>query len=245
MYGYWGYLAVMLICLLISGYASGKVRSAYTKYDQIRCSSGLTGHDAAVRLLSANQLFGIAVGKVGGLLSDHYQPAKHIVNLSESTHDSASVAAVAVAAHEVGHVVQNKKGYFPYRIRAAIVPVVNIGSRLAVPLVLIGLLLGGGVIIAGRSDWGYTLAMTGVLLYGLSVLFALVTLPVEFNASRRAKEMLLEQGVLNREELPGAEAVLSAAAMTYLASLLVSLVSFLRFLFLVLSVFGRRNNNRA
>lgn len=245
MYSYWGYLSVMLICLLISGYASGKVRSAYAKYDQIRCSSGLTGHDAAIRLLNANQLSGIAVGKVGGLLSDHYHPAKHIVNLSESTHDRASVAAVAVAAHEVGHVVQNKKRYFPYRIRTAIVPVVNIGSRLAVPLVLIGLLLGGGVIVARQSDLGYTLAMTGVLLYGLSVLFALVTLPVEFNASRRAKEMLLEQGVLRREELSGADAVLSAAAMTYLASLLVALVSFLRFLFLVLSVFGRRNSHRA
>ena len=234
----------MLVCLLISGYASGKVRSAYSKYDQVRCSSGMTGHDTAVQLLKANQLSDISVGKVGGLLSDHYHPSKNAVNLSESTYDSPSVAAVAVAAHEIGHVLQNKKGYLPYRVRTAIVPAVNLGSRLAIPLVLIGILMETGVAAAGRSDLGYTLAMTGVLLYGLSVLFALVTLPVEYNASRRAKEMLLAEGILTHEELPGAEAVLSAAAMTYLASLLVSLVYFLRFLFLVMSVFGRRNSRR-
>ena len=233
----------MLVCLLLSMYASGKVRSAYAKFDQVPCSSGMTGHDAAVRLLHSNHLSGITVGKVGGLLSDHYHPGKNTVNLSEDTYHSRSVAAVAVAAHEIGHVAQNHTGYTPYRIRTAIVPVVNFGSRLAVPLVLIGLLLGSGV-AAGRSNLGYTLAMTGVVLYGLSVVFALVTLPVEFNASRRAKEMLVTQGILKQEELQGAEAVLSAAAMTYLASLLVALISFLRFLFLVLSAFGRRNTRR-
>ena len=245
LYHYWWYLTAMLVCLLISGYASGKVRSAYAKFDQVRCSSGLTGHDAAIRLLRANQLSGISVGKVGGQLSDHYHPDKHVVNLSESTYDSPSVAAVAVAAHEIGHVLQNENGYWPYRVRAAIVPAVNLGSRLAVPLVLIGILLETGVAAAGGSDLGYTLAMTGVFLYGLSVLFALVTLPVEYNASRRAKQMLLENGILTQAELPGADTVLSAAAMTYLASLLVSLVYFLRFLFYVLSVFERKNSKRS
>jgi len=244
LYSYWGYLAAMLVCLLLSGYAGGKVRSTYAKYDQVRCRSGMTGQDTAVRLLQSNQISGIAVGKISGVLSDHYHPVKGIVNLSEDTYQSCSVAAVAVAAHEIGHVVQNRQGYLPYRIRTAIVPMVNFGSRLAVPLVLGGLLLGGGVAAAGNSNLGYTLAMTGVLLYGLSVVFALVTLPVEYNASRRAKEMLLTQGILSQEELPGAEAVLSAAAMTYLASLLVSLVSFLRFLLLVLSAFGRRSTRR-
>lgn len=244
MYFDWGYLAAMLFCLLLSGYASGKVRSAYGKYDQVRCASGLTGHDTAVRLLRANGVQDISVGKVGGELTDHYHPAKQVVNLSQSTSGSASVAAVAVAAHEIGHVLQNKRGYLPYRIRTAIVPVVNFGSRLAMPLVLIGILLGGGTMLAGRSDLGYTLAMTGVFLYGFSVLFALVTLPVEYNASRRAKAMLMENNILRAEEMEGAEKVLSAAAMTYLASLLVSLVSFLRFLLMVLSVFGRRNNRR-
>ena len=241
----WRYLAAILVCLLVSGYAGGKVRSTYAKYDRVRCSSGMTGHDAAVRLLQAGQITDITVGKTGGVLSDHYHPVKHTVNLSESTYGSASVAAVAVAAHEVGHVLQNKWGYLPYRFRTAIVPVVNLGSGLAVPLVLIGVLLQTGVAVAGRSDLGYTLAVTGVVLYGFSVLFALVTLPVEYNASRRAKDMLLAEGVLTEAELPGAEAVLSAAAMTYLASLLVSLVSFLRFLFLVLSVFGHGRRTRS
>ncbi len=240
----WGYLAAMLLCLLLSGYASGKVRSTYGKYDQVRCKSGMTGHEAAVRLLRANGVQDISVGKVGGELTDHYHPAKRVVNLSDSSSGSASVAAVAVAAHEIGHVLQNKRGYWPYRVRTAIVPVVNFGSRLAVPLVLIGILLGTGTMLAGKSDLGYTLAMTGVFLYGFSVLFALVTLPVEYNASRRAKAMLMENNILRAEEMEGAENVLSAAAMTYLASLLVSLVSFLRFLLMVLSVFGRRNNRR-
>ena len=240
----WGYLAAMLICLLLSGYASNKVRSTYGKYDQVRCASGMTGHDTAVRLLRANGVQDISVGKVGGQLTDHYHPAKQVVNLSESTSGSASVAAVAVAAHEIGHVLQNKRGYLPYRLRTAIVPAVNFGSRLAVPLVLIGILLGSGTMLAGDSNLGYTLAMTGVFLYGFSVLFALVTLPVEYNASRRAKAMLMENNILRAEELEGADKVLSAAAMTYLASLLVSLVSFLRFLLMVLSIFGRRNNRR-
>ena len=244
MYSYWGYLPIMLIGLLISMYASGKVRSTYAKFDQIPCRSGITGHDAVVRLLRSQQIPEISVGKVGGLLTDHYHPGKQVINLSDGTYNSHSIAAVAVAAHEVGHAVQNKAGYGPYRLRTAIVPVVNFGSRLAVPLVLVGFLLSGGISAAGRSDLGYTLAMTGVVLYGLSVVFALVTLPVEYNASRRAKEMMLAQGILTQEELPGADAVLSAAAMTYLASLLVSLLSFLRFLFLVLSVFGRRNTRR-
>ena len=241
----WGFLAAMLVCLLLAGAASGKVRSAYAKYDQIRCRSGTTGHEAAEKLLQANRLSAIRIGKVGGLLSDHYHPSKQVINLSESTYGSPSVAAVAVAAHEVGHAVQKQAGYLPYRLRTAIVPVVNFGSRLAVPLVLMGLLLGGGIAAAGRSNLGYTLAMTGVLLYGFSVLFALVTLPVEYNASRRAKQMLVSEGILTSDELPGADAVLSAAAMTYLASLLVSLVSFLRFLMLVLSVFGRRGARRS
>lgn len=244
MYSYWGYLFTMSICLLISGYASSKVRGTYAKYDQIPCSSRITGHETAIRLLRANHINQISVGKVGGLLSDHYHPAKQTVNLSESTSNSSSVAAVAVAAHEIGHVLQNRHGYLPYRLRTAIVPAVNLGSRLAVPLVLIGILLESSVYAAGNSRLGYTLAMTGVALYGLSVVFALVTLPVEFNASRRAKEMLLADGILTEEELPGARAVLSAAAMTYLASLLVSLVYYVRFLLMVLSVFGRRNSRR-
>ena len=241
---YSGYWLTMLFCILVSGYAGSRVRNTYAKYDRIPCRSRKTGYDTAVRLLQANGISDISVGKVSGYLSDHYHPLKRIVNLSESTCSSASVAAVAVAAHEIGHVLQNKTGYLPYRIRAAIVPAVNLGSRLAIPLVLVGVLLETGVAAAGGSDLGYTLAMTGVLLYGLSVVFALVTLPVEFNASRRAKELLVAQGILSEDELPGANAVLSAAAMTYLASLLVSVVYYLRFLIMVSSLFGRRDTRR-
>lgn len=241
---YFGFLIAILLCMAFSAFASGRVKNAFAKYDKVRCRSGYSGYDTAARLMRSGGVQGISIGSVPGVLSDHYHPAKHIVNLSESTYGSRSVAAVAVAAHEIGHVLQNKRGYLPYRIRTAIVPVVNFGSRLAVPLVLVGILLGGGTMLAGRSDLGYTLAMTGVFLYGFSVLFALVTLPVEYNASRRAKAMLMENNILRAEEMEGAEKVLSAAAMTYLASLLVSLVSFLRFLLMVLSVFGRRNNRR-
>ena len=238
----WKYLAVTLLCLLLSTYAGAKVRTAYAKYDRVRCGSGMTGYDAAAALLRSNGLTDISLGRVGGLLTDHYHPVKGVVNLSEATYGSNSVAAVAVAAHEVGHVLQKRQGYLPYRLRTAIVPVVNFGSRLAVPLVLLGLLLGGAA--AGMPGRGYGLAVTGVVLYGLSVLFALVTLPVEYNASRRAKQMLLAERILPEEQLPAAEAVLSAAAMTYLASLLVSLLYFLRFAWMVHAVFGRRSGRR-
>ena len=240
---YYGSIWLMLICLAISGIASGRVKRTYAKYAQIRCRSGMTGHDTAVRLLRSNQIHDITVGSTGGTLTDHYHPARGQVNLSDSTYNSTSIGAVAVAAHEVGHVLQNKTNYGPYRFRTAIVPAVNFGSRLALPLVLIGLLLDTGVSYGG-SDLGFQLAMLGVLLYGLSFVFALVTLPVELNASRRAKEMLLQTGVLTAEELPGAERVLSAAAMTYVASLFVSLLYFFRFLMMVLSLFGRRNSRR-
>lgn len=243
MNGIWLYYGIPLICMLISGYASARVRSAFRRYGQARNHSGLSGHDTAVRLLKRNGITDVAVGSVGGELTDHYHPAKRIVNLSASSYGNASVAAVAVAAHEVGHVVQNKTAYLPYRIRTAIAPAVNVSSRLALPLILIGLLLETGVRY-GSSDTGWYLAITGVVLYAGAVLFALVTLPVEFDASRRAKQMLLEEGILSEEEIPGAKTVLSAAAMTYVASLLVSVIYVLRFLVLVLSVFGRRNGRR-
>lgn len=235
------FLGAMLVCMLLSAVASGRVRTTYSKYSKFRCSSGLSGYEAANRLLRANGVNDISVGQVRGQLTDHYHPKKRIVNLSQSTYDNSSVAAVAVAAHEIGHVMQKKDGNFLYRIRTALVPVVNFGSYLAMPLVLVGLLLDAYSAIA-VPDIGFKVAMVGVILYGGSLLFALVTLPVELNASKRAKEMLLEQGVLTEEELPGAKKVLSAAAMTYFVSLLTSLVYFLRFLLRVLALFGRRNN---
>ena len=232
----------LLICALFSMYASRKVTTTFRAYSGVPCKSRMTGYDTAQRLLRVNGIHDISVGRVRGTLSDHYHPTQKIVNLSDSTYGSPSVGAVAVAAHEIGHVVQKKKGYLPYQIRTALVPVVNIGSRLALPLVLVGLLLDLFVRAEGQSTLGYTLAMVGVALYGGATLFQLVTLPVEFNASRRAKQMLREQGILTEEELYGADKVLDAAALTYVAGLATSLVYFLRFLYWVMMLFGRRRD---
>ncbi len=240
---YMWFMIAMLVCMLFSAFASSKVKNTFAKYDRVRCRSGMTGYDTVTRLMRTNNVFGISVGRVSGTLSDHYHPANQIVNLSESTYDSNSVAAVAVAAHEMGHVMQKQSGYLFYNIRTALVPVVNFGSKLAMPLVLIGLLL-DYTSYAVNPEFGFHIAMIGVLLYGGSLLFALVTLPVELNASRRAGKMLVESGILANDELPAAKEVLSAAALTYVASLMTSLVYFLRFLVRVLTMFGRRDNRR-
>ncbi len=234
----------ILICAILGGWASAKVRNAYKAYGEIATRSRMTGYDTARRLLRSNGVTDIDVGRVRGTLTDHYHPTKKIVNLSEGVYGDDSVASVAVAAHEIGHVMQKKKGYFFYKIRTILVPITNIGSRLAIPLVLVGVILDLFVGLEQNSDMGFYLAMVGVALYGLSTLFALVTLPVELDASRRAKQMLLSEGIITDDELPYAEKMLSAAAMTYVASLLTSLVYFLRFLLWVLMMFGgRRRRN--
>ena len=240
-YDYFWFLGAILVCMLFAGIANAKVNRAFSKYAKVRNSSGMTGYDTAVRLMRANDVYGISVGRVRGRLSDHYHPSKKIVNLSESTYGDASVSAVAVSAHEIGHVLQKKKGYLFYHIRTALVPVVNIGSFLAMPLVIVGIIMD---LMATTADYntGFYVALVGVALYGASFLFALITLPVELNASRRAKKMLLAEGILTKEEMAGAGEVLSAAALTYLAGLLTSLVYFLRFMLYVLAIFGRRSN---
>ncbi|MBQ7923892.1 MAG: zinc metallopeptidase [Clostridia bacterium] len=232
------FLGLLLVCALFSGWASARVHKTYRAFQDMGTRSHMTGYDTAVRLLRNNGVRDISVGKVKGELSDHYHPKKKIVNLSESTYGNDSIAAVAVAAHEIGHVMQKKKGYFPYKLRTALVPVVNFGSYLALPLVLVGLILDVFVVSTQNSDIGFWLAMAGVILYGGSTVFMLVTLPVELNASRRAKKMLVAEGIITEEELPYAEKMLSAAAMTYVASLLTSLVYFLRFAVWVLLLFG-------
>ncbi len=230
----------VLICAILGGWASSKVHRAYRKYGNMATRSHMTGYDTARRLLNANGVREIEIGRVSGTLTDHYHPRKEIVNLSESVYGDNSIASVAVAAHEIGHVMQKKTGYLPYKLRTVLVPITNFGSRLAMPLVLVGLLLDLFVGATQNSDFGFYLAMVGVALYGLSTVFTLVTLPVELNASRRAKKMLLAEGVLTKEELPYADKMLDAAAMTYVASLLSSLIYFLRFLLWVLVMFGGR-----
>ena len=236
-------ILAILLCGALGAWASSKVNRAYRAYGDMPTSSRMTGYDAARRLLFANGIRDISIGRVKGTLTDHYHPKKKIVNLSQGVYGNNSIAAVAVAAHEIGHVVQKKRGYLFYKIRTALVPITNIGSRLAVPLVLVGLLLDLAIGFSDTVTTGYTLAMIGVALYGLSTLFSLVTLPVELDASRRAKKMLLAEGIITEEELPYADQMLDAAAMTYVASLLTSLVYFLRFLVWVLILFGGRRRD--
>ena len=235
------FLILIGVCAAFSAWAGRKVKTAYSAFGNVGNRSRMTGYDTAVRLLRANGVTDISVGKVGGMLTDHYHPMKKRVNLSESVYGTPSVAAVAVAAHEIGHVMQKKKGYLPYQIRSILVPVAYYGSRFAFPLVLLGVILDAYLVGTSNANLGYYLAMAGVILYGTATLFMLVTLPVEFDASRRAKKMLLEHGILMDDEIGGAGKVLSAAAMTYVASLAVSLVYFLRFLVWVLAIFGRRS----
>ena len=235
MYMYLLFLLLLLPCLALSAWASARVRSTYSKYDAVPTRSCMTGYDAATRLMRNRGVDDIVVNRIEGKLTDHYHPGKHQVNLSMSTYGSVSVAAVAVAAHEVGHVIQNHTGYLPYKIRNVLVPITNVGSRLALPLIIVGLLLDIFWTTAPHP-YGQWAVYAGIALYGLSTLFLLVTLPVEFNASRRAKKMLTEDGILTAEELPAAGKVLSAAALTYVASLLVSLVYFLRFALVLASL---------
>ena len=224
MFDYLLFLLLLLPCLAFSAWASARVSSTYSRYDRVQTRSCMTGYDTATRLMRSHGITDISVNRVEGKLTDHYHPTKKQVNLSMSTYGSASVAAVA--AHEVGHVMQKHSGYVPYKIRNVLVPVANIGSRLALPIVIVGLLLD---IFWNAVPYGQWAVYVGIALYGLSTLFMLVTLPVEFNASRRAKKMLVEEGILTEEEVPAASKVLSAAALTYVASLLVSLLYFLRF----------------
>ena len=238
MFEYLLFLLLLLPCLAFAAWASARVNSTYAKYDRVQTRSCMTGYDTATRLMRNRGVSGIAVNRVEGRLTDHYNPSKKVVNLSMSTYGSASVAAVAVAAHEVGHVMQKQTGYIPYKIRNVLVPLTNIGSRLALPVILVGLQL-DIFWVSAPHPYGQWAVYIGIALYGLSTLFMLATLPVEFNASRRAKKMLVDEGILEPEELPAAGKVLSAAALTYVASLLVSLLYFLRFALIFASLVRR------
>lgn len=234
----------IFLCAIIGLWANAQINSAYKKYGAMPAKSGMTGYEVARKILRVNHINDIEIGKINGTLTDHYHPKKGIVNLSEGVFSDDSIASCAVSAHEIGHVLQNKKGYFPYKVRGALVAVTNIGSRLAFPLVLVGLLLDFVIVGTKNADLGYWLALVGVGLYGLSTVFALATLPVELNASKRARIALEETGILTAEEIPYARKMLNSAAMTYVASLLTSLIYFLRFALWVLLLFGGRRRRR-
>ena len=224
----WSYILI-LIGAVISMIASAKVKTTYAKYGNVRSRSGMTATEAARRILDNAGLRHIRIEKVAGDLTDHYSPNELVLRLSDTTINSTSIAAIGVAAHECGHAIQHAKHYAPLNVRNAIVPVVNLGSKLSWPMILIGLLLG----IAGFLD-------LGIILFSFSLIFQLITLPVEFNASSRALQILDESGMLYDDELRGAKKVLSAAAMTYVAAAIATLLSLLR---LIILFGGRRRND--
>ena len=234
-YGFdWTYLVLVLPCVLLSLWASNRVNSTFKKYSKHYSMRRLTGAQAAQRVLAANGVGGVRIERISGNLTDHYDPRTNVIRLSDSVHDSTSVAAIGVACHEAGHAVQYAVNYAPIKFRAAIIPVTNFGSKLAMPLILAGILL------SAMGGLSYTLVYLGIACFGLSLVFQLVTLPVEFNASRRAMEAIRNTGLLTAEEQQGARKTLSAAAMTYVAATAVALAQLLR----LLALYGRSNRRR-
>jgi len=197
------------------------VNSTYAKYAKVRARGGMTGAEAAQRILSMSGINDVRIEHVGGSLTDHYDPAKKVLRLSDSVYGSRSVAAIGVAAHECGHALQHKEGYFPLKFRAFLVPAANIGSRLGLPLVILSLVMGLG-----------SLARIGVWVFAIAVLFQVVTLPVEFNASGRALRMVESYGIMNADEVDDCKRVLGAAALTYVAAAASSVLQLLRLLIL-------------
>ncbi len=228
MYYDWTWFVIMIPCLLLSLYCSAKVKTTFSKYSKIPNSRGMTGAQAADALLRANGVTGVVIERVAGNLTDHFDPRTNTIRLSESVYGSTSVAAVGVACHEAGHACQHAEGYFPNKLRSAILPVANIGTKLGWILVIIGLLL------PTRYDFVVTI---GIILYSAAVLFTVVTLPVEFNASARALKTIKANHFLTEEEYPGASRTLRAAAMTYVAAAATAILQLLR---LVLIATNRR-----
>lgn len=221
-------LAGVVLCLL----ASARVNSTFRKYSQMRNSRGMTGAQAAERVLHQAGIFDVRIEHVSGNLTDHYDPRNKVLRLSDATYNSASVAAVGVAAHECGHAIQHAKGYAPLQWRSALVPVANFGATIAWPLILIGLLIGG--------NSSALIINIGIIAFSAAVLFQLVTLPVEFNASGRAIRMLADTGLMYGDEIVAARKVLSAAALTYVASAASAILQLLR---IILLTGGRRRND--
>lgn len=219
---------LILIGVIISMVASAKVKSTYAKFARVTSRSGMTGTEAARKILDDAGLYHVRIERISGELTDHYSPKEQVLRLSDSTYNSRSIAAIGVAAHECGHAIQHAQEYGPISVRNAIVPVVNFGTKLSLPMILLGLLFG----------WAGFLKL-GIIFFSFSLIFQIVTLPVEFNASSRALKILEGTGMLYGDEISGARKVLSAAAMTYVAAVIASALSLLRLIIL----FGGRDRN--
>ncbi|MGN0507344.1 MAG: zinc metallopeptidase [Lachnospiraceae bacterium] len=225
----WTYFLI-IIGMLLSLAASAKVRSTYAKFSRVRSYSGMTGEETARRILNSAGIYDVRIEHVAGNLTDHYDPRSKTLRLSDSVYGSTSVAAIGVAAHECGHAIQHDRSYAPLKFRSLLAPVASFGANISWPLILIGLLIGGtGILVEA-----------GIIMFSLAVLFQLVTLPVEFNASKRALGVLSDTGILYTEEIPQARKVLGAAALTYVAAAATSILQLLRLLLL----FGGRKNDR-
>ena len=228
-YGYgfdWTYLVLVLPCIILSMWASSSVNSTFNKYSKVLSQRHITGAEAAQRVLSANRVRGVRIERVSGNLTDHFDPKTNVIRLSDSVYNSPSVAAIGVACHEAGHAVQYAENYAPIKLRAAIIPITNIGSKLAMPLILLG------VLFSFLGNLSYGIVYLGIACFGMSLVFQLVTLPVEFNASRRAMTAIEGSNILTAEEQRGAKRTLKAAAMTYVASALVAMANLLRLILL-------------
>ena len=234
-YGFdWTYLVLVMPCILLSLWASSNVNSTFKKYSRQYSSRRLTGAEAAQRVLMANGVRGVRIERVSGNLTDHYDPKTNVIRLSDSVYSDTSTAAIGVACHEAGHAVQYAENYGPIKVRAAIIPLTNFGSRIAMPLILAGILM---TFLGSFSD---TLVYLGIAAFGMSLVFQIVTLPVEFNASRRAMQAIESANILTEEEQRGARKTLKAAALTYVAATAVALAQLLR---LMLLFGGRRRDD--
>ena len=234
-YGFdWTYIVLVLPCILLSLWASSNVNSTFKRYSRQYSSRRLTGAEAAQRVLMANGVRGVRIERVSGNLTDHYDPKTNVIRLSDSVYSDTSTAAIGVACHEAGHAVQYAENYAPIKLRAAIIPLTNFGSRIAMPLILAGILM---TFLGSFSD---TLVYLGIAAFGMSLVFQIVTLPVEFNASRRAMQAIESANILTEEEQRGARKTLTAAALTYVAATAVALAQLLR---LILLFGGRRRDD--
>lgn len=230
----WTYLVLVLPCMIFALLASNSVKTTFEKYSKQPSQRRITGAEAAQRVLSANGVRDVRIERVSGNLTDHYDPKANVIRLSDSVFSSTSTAAIGVACHEAGHAVQYAQNYAPIKLRAAIIPLTNFGSKLAMPLILIGILL------SSMGELSYTFVYLGIAAFGLSFVFQLVTLPVEFNASRRAMEAISSTNILTQEEQVGARKTLTAAAMTYVAATATALAQLLR----LIIIFGNRGRSK-
>ena len=226
------YIVLVLPCIILSLWASYNVNNTFKKYSRQLSSQRITGAQAAQQVLSAHGVHNVRIERISGNLNDHYDPKSNVIHLSDSVYDNTSTAAIGVACHEAGHAVQYAKNYGPIKLRAAIVPITNIGSKLAMPLILLG------IVLSVFLSYSYTFVYIGIGCFALSLVFQLVTLPVEFNASRRAIESIRRWNILTNDELKGARKTLTAAALTYVAATAVALMQLLR----LILIFAKRDD---